>query len=194
MNKRIIFPIYLCALLTVIFSCVKNSEINNITQKKNKETTVPKNTQTLTIIDSIKANFKKLNSIEKWDKIVKIDLDDTTEGGEANYYYLNNQLAKIVVKQYGENFQLISEYYTINNQLSFVYEKMYQYNRPITYDSVMMKENGDNEIFDFDKSEIVETRSYFDNEQLIQQISNDAEKSTAKDLINDYKYLLGLME
>ena len=35
-----------------------------------------------------------------------------------------------------------------------------------------MKENNDNQVWDFDKSEIIEDRSYFSNGRLIHQISN----------------------
>ena len=53
-----------------------------------------------------------------------------------------------------------------------MFEMEYKYNRPMYYDSVMMKENNDNQVFEFDESVIIETRSYFKNGKLIRQISN----------------------
>ena len=40
------------------------------------------------------------------------------------------------------------------------------------YDSTSMKENNDTEAFDFEKSEIVEDRSYFENGKLLHQLNN----------------------
>lgn len=120
----------------------------------------------------IKANFKRINSITNWALIDTKDLTESSEGGEAKFFYQNGQLEKIVTRHYGENFQLLTEYYLLNEQLSFVFEKRREYNRPMYYDTIAMKENKDNEAFDFDKSEIIEDRSYFENGKLFHQISN----------------------
>jgi hypothetical protein len=40
------------------------------------------------------------------------------------------------------------------------------------YDLIAMKENNDTEAFDFDKSEIIEVRSYFENDKIIHKIEN----------------------
>lgn len=120
----------------------------------------------------IKANFKRINSITNWALIDTKDLTESLEGGEAKFFYQNGQLEKIVTRHYGENFQLLTEYYLLNGQLSFVFEKRREYNRPMYYDTIAMKENKDNEAFDYDKSEIIEDRSYFENGKLFHQISN----------------------
>ena len=120
----------------------------------------------------IRANFKRINSIAKWTTIKTKDIGETTEGGEANLFYLNGQLEKIMTRHFGETFQLLTEYYLLKGQLSFVFEKSYKYNRPMYYDSTSMKENSDTEAFGFDKSEIVEDRSYFDKEKLLHQLNN----------------------
>ena len=122
----------------------------------------------------IRTNFKRINSIStmEWEAINETELDESTEGGVANFYYNDRQLEKIVARHYGETFQLLSEYYLLNGQLSFVFEKRYKYNRPLYYDTTAMKENQDTEAFDFDKSEIIEDRSYFENGNLIHQINN----------------------
>ena len=77
-----------------------------------------------------------------------------------------------MTRHFGETFQQLIEYYLLNGQLSFVFEKSFKYNRPIYYDSTSMKENKDNQAFDFEKSEIVEDRSYFEKGKLIHQMNN----------------------
>ena len=59
-----------------------------------------------------------------------------------------------------------------NDSLLFVYEKVIKYNRPIYHDSIAMREMGDNEVFDFDESLIIETESYFENGKLIRSLDN----------------------
>jgi len=163
-------------------------------QQKNEQTTTTKNTVVTTDtielketfneedlpvneyltdrLKPIRANFKRINSITNWTSIDTEELSESTEGGEAKFYYQNGQLEKIVTRHYGESFQLLTEYFLLNGQLSFVFEKRYKYNRPLYYDTTAMKENNDSEAFDFDKSEIIENRSYFENEKLLHQISN----------------------
>jgi hypothetical protein len=120
----------------------------------------------------IRANFKRINSIANWTTIKTKDIWETTESGKAKFYYLNGQLEKITTRHFGETFQLLTEYYLLNGQLSFVFEKSYKYNRPIYHDSTAMKEMNDTETFDFEKSEIVEDRSYLENGTLLHQLNN----------------------
>ncbi len=131
----------------------------------------------------IRENFKRINSISTWTSVDKKELDESTEGGDVNFYYSNNILEKITAQHFGETFQRVTEYYLRDGQLSLVLEKLYKYNRPVYYDSTSMKENGDNEVFDFSKSEIVETRSYFENGTLIWQVNS---KDYGSPLTNGY--------
>lgn len=133
----------------------------------------------------IKANFKRINALKEWTSIVSKDLAETLEGGEANYYYNRGTLEKIVSRNYGETYQVITEYYLLGGQLSFVYEKQLMYNRPMYYDSTAMVENKDTEIFDLKKSTIVEVRSYFDQGKLFHFINYPVKKIT-----NRKKYML----
>ncbi len=125
-------------------------------------------------------NFKRINSIEKWTSTRKKDLEETTEGGEADYCYLDGTLEKIVMRQFGETFQKITEFYMLEGKPSFVFEKEYEYNRPIYWDSTAMKENGDNQIWDAEKSKITETRNYFKQGKLIHQEESEKENGEAK--------------
>lgn len=131
----------------------------------------------------IRENFKRINSISRWTSIDKKELDESTEGGEATFYYSIRTLEKIVTRHYGETYQQLTEYYLLNGQLSFVLEKSYHYNRPIYYDATSMKANNDTQAFDFDKSEVVEDRSYFDKGKLIHQVNN---QDCGSPFANDY--------
>jgi len=134
----------------------------------------------------IRENFKRINSITKWTSSDTVELWESLEGGEGAFYYLNGVLERIVTRHFGETYQLLTEYYLLNGKLSFVFEKSYKYNRPLFYDSTAMKENNDNQAFDFEKSEIVEDRNYFENGKLIHQLSNQDCGSPSTD-----EYLLG---
>lgn len=120
----------------------------------------------------IRENFKRINSISSWKSVVKSNLDESSEGGEATFYYSNKGLEKIVARHFGETFQLLTEYYLLHGQLSFVFEKTYRYNRPFYYDSTAMKKSNDSEVFDIKKSGIIEDRSYFNKGKLIHQVNN----------------------
>jgi hypothetical protein len=124
-------------------------------------------------LQPIRDNFKRINSIASWTANKTKDIWETPEGGIAKFYYLNKQLEKITTRHFGETFQLLTEYYILNGQLSFVFEKSYKYNRPMYYDSTAMKENNDIEAFDFEKSEIMEDRSYFENGKLLHQLNSE---------------------
>ena len=101
-----------------------------------------------------------------------MELQVSTEGGEAVYYYQDGKLEKIITTAYGETYRLLSEYYLPDGKISFVYEKHLKYNRPFYYDSTAMKGNLDTETFDLKKSELIEVRSYFEKGKLLHQISN----------------------
>lgn len=121
----------------------------------------------------IRANFKRINSITNWTTVKTKDIWESTEGGEAKFYYLEGQLEKITARHYGETFQQLTEYYLLNGKLSFVFERTYKYNRPIYHDSAAMKEMNDTVTFDFEKSRITEDRSYFENGILLHQLNNE---------------------
>lgn len=120
----------------------------------------------------IRANFKRINSIslKDWSSVVQKELHESAEGGAATFYYWNSNLEKIVVRHFGETGQKLTEFYLLNHELSFVLERSYNYNRPIYWDSTHMKENNDTEVFDYEKSEIMEDRSYFIKGKMVHAI------------------------
>ncbi len=132
----------------------------------------PTNEYLIERLKPIRENFKRINSIQMndWSSVVTQYLEGTNEGGEVTYYHWNNELDKIVTKEYGETFQVLTEYYLMNGKLSFVYQKVLKYNRSIWKQK---PEQDDKEVFDIAKSEIEETRSYFENGKLINQISSE---------------------
>lgn len=131
-------------------------------------------------IKAIKSNFSRINSIKNWTSIKKIDTDDSTEGGFINYYFLNDNLEKIVVQKYGESGNYLSEYYIMNAQLSFVFEQYTTYNFPLYW-----KE------FDSEKSKIEEKRYYFDNNKLLHFIGTSTNiGNESNDVLNDYYELI----
>src|ERR1700722_17403010 len=185
MEKMIVARIIsLCYfLLIVLFS--NDQQVRKTISESHNESDLAGNEYLQSNLKPIRENFKRINSILKWTSVVTKENNESTEGGETKFYYLN-RLQKIIVRQFGETFQNLKEYYLLNGNLSFVLEKSYKYNRPIYYDSTAMKENDDTTIFDMNKSEIVEIRSYFLNGKLIHQINNQDCGSPFYD-----EYLLG---
>ncbi|MDT8412326.1 MAG: hypothetical protein RQ875_07695 [Vicingaceae bacterium] len=123
-------------------------------------------------LEPIRENFKRINSKINWNKVDTIDVWESTEGGFAIFFYSKNILEKIITRHFGEMGQSICEYYLLNEELSFVFDKRFEYNRPFYWDSIRMKQFDDDQVFDFDKSEIVEERSYFEKGELIHQLNN----------------------
>lgn len=199
-NKSI--PLALILLLAAIIACNEAEQKNNagansrvqtiaggvgqdsvLLKESSNEDDLSVNEFLTNSLKPIRTNFKRINSIIKWDSVIKRDLEKTTEGGEASFYYSKGQLEKIIVQQYGETFQQLNEFYLLNGLLSFVLEKSLKYNRPIYYDSAAMKEYNDTEIFDIKKSEMIEDRSYFENNRIIHQLNN---RDSVTAFSNDY--------
>jgi hypothetical protein len=112
---------------------------------------------------AIQQTVARLDRVRVWSAIRKKPLYASTEGGEAVLYTLSGHLCKVAACYFGETGQLRSTYYLLHGQPSFVLEQEYTYNRPITWDSAVMRAGHDQEVFDPKKSIIVTTRSYFDS-------------------------------
>lgn len=152
-----------------IFSC--NSSVSN-----NAETKVISENQSSSSSDfddkmeAIRANFKRINSIKNWTVVDSVELYNSTEGGQAKFYFANKKLQKVEAIYYGETGKSVVEYYLLDSKLSFVFRKDFRYNRPIYW-----SESND-EKFDLDKSKITETRSYFYKDSLFEQIKSTENK------------------
>jgi hypothetical protein len=188
MGKKLKKTVIVLILIFLVSCENKKQSSNDIFESKNKNRLTTNNSFKITESENqfdnpaneflteklkpISENFKKINSVtnNNWSLIETKSLDETTEGGEATFYYLNADLRKIITKQYGETNQTLTEYYFLAKKLSFVLERNLKYNRPIYWDKTKMRENKDNEVFDFKKSKITEVRNYFENEKLIFQL------------------------
>lgn len=120
----------------------------------------------------IREQVRKTSATSYWTRIEKKELWESAEGGEAQYYFINDKVEKIVVQYFGETAQQATEYYLYKNKLTLAVEKSYEYNRPISWDSTAMKENSDDQVFDADKSVAMEDSSYFEKGVLLWQVSN----------------------
>ena len=116
--------------------------------------------------------FLRINATNNWESIKKVDLYQSTEGGEATFYFKDKKLQKVISKNYGETGKEIKEYYLNNDSLMFVYEATYKYNRPMYFDSLKMQEMKDTAAFDMDETAMVEQRSYFIKAALVHQSNN----------------------
>ncbi|MDN3694156.1 hypothetical protein QWZ06_18690 [Chryseobacterium tructae] len=189
-----------CPPKMVVFSVIQQDTIR-IKESHNEED-IQANEYLKDRLKPIQANFKRINSITQWTAIKKKDIEgESAEGGEAAYYYKNKRLEKVMARHYGEMGQVLVEYYLLNGKLSFVFEKNYKYNRPLFYNEKVMKENNDTEAFDLKKSEITETRNYFENGSLLHIVdsqdcgapfSGDYMAEQDKSLKDDFKRLLKL--
>ncbi|WP_126654019.1 hypothetical protein [Chryseobacterium aureum] len=187
---------------SVFFTTKEKDTVKNGKTFNEKDTTGSKSLENR--IKPIQANFKRINSMTKWTSVKKKDIEgESAEGGEAAFYYTDKGLEKIIARHYGEMGQMLIEYYLMNGQLSFVFEKEYRYNRPLFYDKKVMKDNNDTEAFDFNKSEVITTRNYFENGNIIMinnttgggfNISADYLHEQKKSLTERFKKLLKLAE
>ena len=174
-DYRNLLPILIAFLTFGIGSCQNNNDkATNVEKIKISASEIdePINEYLTEKLTPIRENFKRINSTENWTEIKQIDLWKSAEGGFVNFYFQKNKLKKIVTRDFGETAQKLTEFYLLNGELSFVFEKSYKYNRPIYWDSKAKEENNDNEVFDFEKSEIIENRSYFADGELLHQINN----------------------
>lgn len=175
-KKTIVYIIIFIGALSQ--ACVqKEPPINEqevfVLSESSNEDDVAVNSYLQASLQPVRDNYKRINSKTNWDSVKQKDLHQSTEGGTVSYYYSNDQIEKIIVRQYGENNQWLNEYYIVNRELTFVLEKNYSYNRPIYWDSVEMKKNDDSQAFEQGKTEVIEDKSYFKNGKLIYQLNSE---------------------
>ena len=165
--------------------CKNEPNLKNIQNNESQEENIKTEKEKITVIND---NFARINSTKNWSKKIVKELWESTEGGEANFFYLDNNLEKVTEIHFGETGQNLTEYYFSNNKLSFIFEKEMHYNRPITYIKELNKDIVDGIYFDFNKSEITEVRSYIYNDKLIKQISNIKSENKIK-ISLEHEYL-----
>jgi hypothetical protein len=151
-------------------NCLKQDKIQ-LKETFNEED-LPLNEYLTERLKPIRVIFLQINSIINWTSINTEELCETTEGRKAKFYYQSGQLEKIVPDTLARLFNRLTDYYLMNEQLLFVFEKSYKYKRPIYNNTIAIKENNDSEVFEFDKSELIEDQSNFEKERLIHQFNN----------------------
>ena len=152
----------------LVFGC--DSKMTNVSQtQRTFENSLDTSLSSNEKMEIIRNNFKRINSIKNWTVVDSVELDDSTEGGQAKFYFANKQLQKIVAVYYGESGKNVIEYYLLDSKLSFVFRKEFRYNRPIYWNEL------DDEEFDLNKSIITETRSYFYKDVLFEQVEKSKE-------------------
>ena len=104
-------------------------------------------------------------------------MDESTEGGELEGYFINGELKKIVVSYYGEMGKLFEEYYFWNNKLFFVFTQDYLYDMPMYMDGSKVEK-------------IDENRYYFSAGKLIRWLDPNKEKATKSKMIEKEKEIL----
>ena len=129
------------------------------------------------ILNEIKSEYKTTRSnLETYKKNIVEHEGESTDGGQTTTYFKNADIKLIEVIGFWETGKNVTEYYFKNDQLFFVFDQRHKYNRPIHWDEKSAKENGDNEIFDPNKTKITEDRYYFDKEYLFLWLDNDRNK------------------
>lgn len=118
-----------------------------------------------------KADYRRISAITRWTSVATRSPERSLEGGEAKFYFTAPRLEKIIVRDYGEMYQQLTEYYLRNGQLSFVVEMKANYNRPFYLDSAAATAAGEKDFFKIEESEIIETRFYFENGGLANLVS-----------------------
>jgi len=130
------------------------------------------------LIANIKSEFSKINSnsdqLEVRDySFFEGSIEWSGEGWSLFSYYMDDKLKKIVITYLWEMGKTVNEYYYNEDKLFFAFHQERQYNSPIYVDEDYVAEDPTFEVFDMDKSTIIENRHYFHDWVMIQWIDKD---------------------
>lgn len=115
------------------------------------------------LIQKIKFEFIKINHLVEDYEVVTQELnEESTEGGNLNYYYEENELKKVISYLYGETGKLVEEYYFSKGNLIFIFSRKYTYDKPIYMEESVQQGS-------------IENRYYFNNRKLILWLNNKNE-------------------
>ncbi len=139
----------------------------------------------------------------KWDSVSTIEAFETTEGGSENYYFLNGEILKIQISDYGEMAQAQTKFYFEDSKVSYWSHFEYHYNSPmyisvegivkealeldstlspLTIDTNQIMTDSGYDPWDFDKSKINSSKCYFVEGKLKLQI-NKTENGKSKETL-----------
>jgi hypothetical protein len=140
------------------------------------------------LLRAIQANFKEVNSVQKWDSVVHRVVFESGMEGDLSAYYLGGKLYKILVRHHDEVFQKLCEFYLKENELSMVLEKS------IYFDSFNTDVNQRDSIFFVNgrKAVIEIVHSYFVERNLVHQFHSlhSNEYFTPEDFKREQKRLI----
>ncbi|MEO9872146.1 hypothetical protein [Ekhidna sp.] len=98
--------------------------------------------------------------------------DESTDGAEIMKYFDGEKCVKIRLEYFGETGKLFREYYVDNNELLFAFDQEFNYNMPYYMDSTRAVQSGFDQWFDPNKTELLESRFYFDDGEMIRWIDS----------------------
>lgn len=162
--------IYSVATILALSACQgnKNQDTNQADTSNTQESPITDSNANVQSTDStliVRENFERINGIKDWDKIDSAQIHESTEGGVATYFFKNNNLELIKVRNYGEGGYLLQDMYLKDNKLSFVYEQIYNYNTHIIDPKFDMKQT----------KKAGEARYYYFDDKLFNIIATDKE-------------------
>lgn len=128
-------------------------------------------------IEQIKSEYEFIQyAMNQYEKVVVRDSENSSEGGEAGYYYDNKKLKVIVTDYLGETGKLHEEIYFSDNYPIFVYKERHEYNGHIADKKINDK-----------KTKIHKERFYFDsNKNLIRYIDEKGKIITNDEKLQKY--------
>lgn len=189
-------------LIILIISCRNNTNtVKENDDSKDATSVVSKDTSKTSIpsviiqedsilhdtIAAIRENYNRIQAVKNWTKVEKRELAQSSEGGEATYYYTGKNIEKVTAVHYSEMGQLLQEFYLKDGGLSFVFEKELSYPKP----------------FDIEHAKDRETRSYFYDRKLIRQLGGEKENAPGNKnllhqeqerIVEDFGKLMGMAE
>lgn len=163
----------LFAVITMVASCKQNEVMPKLSPEElaiRDTLQVSRNMEDISAneylneeLQPIRANFKRINSIVAFDKVIVDNYTsiNAVDEGEVIFYYSKNELQKVTNHQYESTYQYLTEYYLLDGKLSFAFNKTLEYNAPYNSDQ-----------FDLSKSELIEDRYYFKDDVLLHQLNS----------------------
>lgn len=129
------------------------------------------------LVKEIRLRYTEIRSnLDSFDTTMVDIWGESAEGGQGTAYYDDGDLQLIEVVWFGETGRKQIEYYFKDGELLFAFGQTFAYNRPIYWDEETAKEDGDNEVFDPEKTIVKEDRYYFNNEKLFLWLDNDKQE------------------
>ena len=146
----------------MLFACNPSSDKNTMIDTSKEASIEPPTTEE--IISDIRKKFNEINqNTASYEAKSKEIMGESTEGGELNSYFENEELKKMVANYFGEMGRSIEEYYFSENNVFFVFTQQLSYDKPMYVEGSKAIKTDEN-------------RYYFHNDQLIQWLDTNKEK------------------